>query len=73
MEVLSSRILRPPDVERSLRFYEETLGLAVYRDDLALVDADELCQSAHTACKRPLELRRPAPEYGDGITVIRSA
>jgi catechol 2,3-dioxygenase-like lactoylglutathione lyase family enzyme len=33
MEVLSSRtLLRPRDVERSLRFYEETLGLAVYRE-----------------------------------------
>jgi catechol 2,3-dioxygenase-like lactoylglutathione lyase family enzyme len=33
MEVLSSRILlRPTDLERSLRFYEETLGLAVYRE-----------------------------------------
>jgi catechol 2,3-dioxygenase-like lactoylglutathione lyase family enzyme len=33
MEVLSSRILlRPRDLERSLRFYEETLGLAVYRE-----------------------------------------
>jgi catechol 2,3-dioxygenase-like lactoylglutathione lyase family enzyme len=33
MEVLSSRILLAPrDLERSLRFYEETLGLAVYRE-----------------------------------------
>lgn len=33
MEVLSSRVLlRPVDVERSLRFYGETLGLAVYRE-----------------------------------------
>src|SRR5207247_8469952 len=33
MEVLSSRfLLRPRDLERSLRFYEETLGLAVYRE-----------------------------------------
>jgi catechol 2,3-dioxygenase-like lactoylglutathione lyase family enzyme len=33
MEVLSSRVLlRPCDLERSLRFYEETLGLAVYRE-----------------------------------------
>jgi len=33
MEVLSSRvILRPVDLERSLRFYGETLGLAVYRE-----------------------------------------
>jgi catechol 2,3-dioxygenase-like lactoylglutathione lyase family enzyme len=33
MEVLSSRILlRPRDFERSLRFYGETLGLAVYRE-----------------------------------------
>ena len=33
MEVLSSRVLLSPrDHERSLRFYEETLGLAVYRE-----------------------------------------
>jgi catechol 2,3-dioxygenase-like lactoylglutathione lyase family enzyme len=33
MEVLSSRvILRPVDLERSLRFYGETLGLHVYRE-----------------------------------------
>jgi catechol 2,3-dioxygenase-like lactoylglutathione lyase family enzyme len=33
MEVLSSRVLLCPcDLERSLRFYEETLGLAVYRE-----------------------------------------
>ncbi|HWE14369.1 MAG TPA: VOC family protein [Solirubrobacteraceae bacterium] len=33
MEILSSRILlRPSDLERSLAFYEQTLGLAVYRE-----------------------------------------
>lgn len=33
MEVLSSRVLlRPSDIERSLAFYEHTLGLAVYRE-----------------------------------------
>ena len=33
MEVLSSRVLlRPVDLERSLAFYGETLGLAVYRE-----------------------------------------
>ena len=33
MEVLSGRvILRPVDLERSLRFYSETLGLRVYRE-----------------------------------------
>ncbi|MEO3800567.1 VOC family protein [Nonomuraea sp. B1E8] len=33
MEVLSSRILlRPNDLDRSRRFYAETLGLAVYRE-----------------------------------------
>ena len=33
MEVLSSRVLlRPVDLERSLRFYGEALGLAVYRE-----------------------------------------
>src|SRR3954467_2050244 len=33
MEVLSARvILRPVDLERSLRFYGETLGLGVYRE-----------------------------------------
>jgi len=33
MEVLSSRvILRPADLENSLRFYGETLGLHVYRE-----------------------------------------
>lgn len=32
MEILASRILvRPRDLTRSLAFYEETLGLAVYR------------------------------------------
>lgn len=33
MEILTSRILlRPTDLGRSLRFYEETIGLAVYRE-----------------------------------------
>ncbi len=33
MEVLSSRVLlRPVDLERSLTFYGETLGLATYRE-----------------------------------------
>src|SRR3954447_17456386 len=33
MEVLSSRVLlRPKDLERSLTFYGETLGLAIYRE-----------------------------------------
>lgn len=33
MEALSSRILlRPTDLERSHRFYRDTLGLAVYRE-----------------------------------------
>jgi predicted enzyme related to lactoylglutathione lyase len=33
MEILSSRVLlHPGDLERSLRFYEQTLGLAVYRE-----------------------------------------
>jgi catechol 2,3-dioxygenase-like lactoylglutathione lyase family enzyme len=33
VEVLSSRVLlRPSDLERSLLFYEHTLGLAVYRE-----------------------------------------
>ena len=33
MEVLSSRVLlRPVDLERSLAFYGDTLGLAVYRE-----------------------------------------
>lgn len=33
MELLSSRVLlRPRDLERSLRFYEDTLGLAVHRE-----------------------------------------
>src|SRR5437867_3360879 len=33
MEILSSRVLlRPQDLERSLRFYEDTLDLAVYRE-----------------------------------------
>jgi catechol 2,3-dioxygenase-like lactoylglutathione lyase family enzyme len=33
MEILSSRVLlRPSDLDRSLRFYSETLGLAVYRE-----------------------------------------
>jgi catechol 2,3-dioxygenase-like lactoylglutathione lyase family enzyme len=33
MEVLSSRVrVRPTDLDRSLRFYEQTLGLAVYRE-----------------------------------------
>ena len=33
VEILTSRILlRPTDLERSLRFYEQTLGLAVYRE-----------------------------------------
>jgi catechol 2,3-dioxygenase-like lactoylglutathione lyase family enzyme len=33
MDVLSSwALLRPSDLERSLRFYAETLGLHVYRE-----------------------------------------
>ncbi|HEX2112644.1 MAG TPA: VOC family protein [Gaiellaceae bacterium] len=33
MEILASRILlRPSDLARSVRFYEETLGLAVFRE-----------------------------------------
>jgi catechol 2,3-dioxygenase-like lactoylglutathione lyase family enzyme len=33
MEILASRILlHPADLDRSLRFYEETIGLAIYRE-----------------------------------------
>ena len=33
MDVLASRVLlHPRDLERSLRFYEQTLGLAVFRE-----------------------------------------
>jgi catechol 2,3-dioxygenase-like lactoylglutathione lyase family enzyme len=33
MEILASRILlHPVDLDRSLRFYEQTIGLAVYRE-----------------------------------------
>ena len=33
MEVLGSRLLlRPSDLDRSLAFYRDTLGLAVYRE-----------------------------------------
>jgi predicted enzyme related to lactoylglutathione lyase len=33
MEILSSRILlHPADLDRSLRFYEQTIGLAIYRE-----------------------------------------
>lgn len=33
MEILSSRVLlHPRELERSLRFYEDVLGLAVYRE-----------------------------------------
>jgi catechol 2,3-dioxygenase-like lactoylglutathione lyase family enzyme len=33
MELLTSRILlRPRDIEQSLRFYEQTLGLAIFRE-----------------------------------------
>lgn len=33
MEVLSSRVLlRPVDLERSIAFYRDTLGLAIYRE-----------------------------------------
>jgi catechol 2,3-dioxygenase-like lactoylglutathione lyase family enzyme len=33
VEILASRILlHPTDLERSLRFYERTLGLAIYRE-----------------------------------------
>ena len=33
MEILSSRVLlRPLDLERSVRFYGETLGLAIFRE-----------------------------------------
>jgi catechol 2,3-dioxygenase-like lactoylglutathione lyase family enzyme len=33
VELLTSRILlRPTDLEASLRFYEQTLGLAIYRE-----------------------------------------
>jgi len=33
MEILTSRILlHPTDLDRSLRFYEQTIGLAIYRE-----------------------------------------
>jgi len=33
VEILSSRVLvRPTDIGRSLRFYEQTIGLAIYRE-----------------------------------------
>ena len=33
MEILESRILlHPVDLDRSLRFYEQTIGLAIYRE-----------------------------------------
>jgi catechol 2,3-dioxygenase-like lactoylglutathione lyase family enzyme len=33
MEILASRaLLHPTDLARSLRFYEETIGLAIYRE-----------------------------------------
>lgn len=33
MEILASRILlHPADLDRSLRFYEQTIGLAIYRE-----------------------------------------
>jgi catechol 2,3-dioxygenase-like lactoylglutathione lyase family enzyme len=33
VEILTSRVLlRPTDLERSLRFYEHTIGLAIYRE-----------------------------------------
>jgi predicted enzyme related to lactoylglutathione lyase len=33
MEILASRILlHPTDLDRSLRFYEQTIGLAIYRE-----------------------------------------
>ena len=39
MEVLSSRILlRPVDLDRSMRFYLDVLGLAVYREFVPAAD-----------------------------------
>jgi predicted enzyme related to lactoylglutathione lyase len=33
VEILTSRVLlRPTDINRSLRFYEQTIGLAIYRE-----------------------------------------
>jgi predicted enzyme related to lactoylglutathione lyase len=33
VEILTSRVLvRPSDIDRSLRFYEQTIGLAIYRE-----------------------------------------
>jgi predicted enzyme related to lactoylglutathione lyase len=33
VEILTSRILlRPTDIDRSLRFYEQAIGLAIYRE-----------------------------------------
>jgi catechol 2,3-dioxygenase-like lactoylglutathione lyase family enzyme len=33
VEILTSRILlHPADLDRSLRFYDETIGLAIYRE-----------------------------------------
>jgi len=33
VEILTSRVLlRPTDIDRSLRFYEQTIGLAIYRE-----------------------------------------
>jgi predicted enzyme related to lactoylglutathione lyase len=33
VEILTSRVLlQPTDIDRSLRFYEQTIGLAIYRE-----------------------------------------
>jgi catechol 2,3-dioxygenase-like lactoylglutathione lyase family enzyme len=66
MEVLSSRVLlQPSDLERSVRFYEETLGLAVYREwgegrsrSVVFFLGDGLLEVSGSSAERPSEAVR---------------
>jgi len=61
VDVLSSRILvRPSDLDRSRRFYRDTLGLAIYRE-FGPPDDPGWCSSSAPDCSRSPGTRRALP------------